>query len=573
MASADPQARSTKELVNALDSLKHGFGRGAADAKIEALQALKERSIRQASLLAKYHEALCYLQAYPDSRRLLAEIEEALSDVDRLVREAREQTAEGNYSRLDNAGIAGSTVTYPFSYPTARWLAEHFPEDVSIDWDAFEHEDRLLTLLPQFVSHLENEALDDPELETKHWLALGRSGKTDLTALIELLGRSSLGEEAVEAMYELLDLPVAWRLRGRGASRTLARLPGMKTYYQTRPLSRRKADLARHITRPMPEFERAGEADGCRLINASLAALGVRLRELVPLMHADPRDVWTADMGRGIVMVLIGVVPSCRMPVECTYSFLLLKNGVPLGYGCNSALADRSEVAVNIFETFRRGESAYVYAQVLRAVHHVFHSTSFLVDRYQIGYENSEGIRSGASWFYYKMGFRPVEPDAREIAEAEVRQIAADGRYRSPAATLRRLAKSDMLLSLSGEEPLAARLNLGALGRLVTSFIGREFGGDRSAAVRSSMRALKKALPVALLDRFSTDEVEAIRRFSPLVVQIPDLAGWRPGEKEGLVKLMAAKGGTSEIPYARRMAQHRRFVESLCVLSRRGEDL
>jgi hypothetical protein len=261
------------------------------------------------------------------------------------------------------------------------------------------------------------------------------------------------------------------------------------------------------------------------------------------------------------------------MPLECTYFFLLLKNGVPAGYGCGSTLADRSEVAANVFSSFRRGESAFIYGQVLRTVHHAFGSDSFLIDKYQIGYDNSEGIKSGAFWFYHKMGFRPVDSDVRQLAAGEVKKMAERRGYRSPPDVLRELAESDMLLSLTGRTPVAESMRLGNLGRVVTGFIGREFGGNRDAAIGAAMRRLRKALPLAPLSRFSTDEAQAIKRFSPLVVQIPDLGSWGRRDRAALVKLMAAKGSQSEIPYARQLAKHDRFLESLVALSRQGGEL
>jgi len=573
MEDANTEGLPTGKLLSTLDAIKHSYGPGMADRKLTALHALQGRSVRQASLLLKYHEALCYLQAYPDNSRLLAIVEEALGGFDRLVQDARRHTGNRNYGRLDNSGIAGTTVTHPFSYVTAGWLSENFPADVSIAWDDFEHEQGLLALLPLFVSYLENEAIDDQELETKHWLTLGQAGKTDLTALTELLAQGDLKPEALEAMYELLELYARWRLRGSGASRTLARLPGSRTHYQTGPLSRGKQNVIRQIRRPLSALRHA-EGDAARkYVEASRVALAVRLREMVPLIHANLQDVWVAEVGRGVDVVLIGALPRLRMPLECTYFFLLLKNGVPVGYGSGSALADRSEVAANIFDSFRGGESAFIYAQVLRVFRNAFGSSAFLIDRGQIGYDNSEGIKSGAFWFYYKMGFRPAETEARELAEAEASKVASRPGYRTSAGILRELAKSDMQLSLTGAEPAAGSIRLGNLGRIVTSHIGKEFGGSRAAAIKSAMSRLKKVLPMEALGRLSSDQTEAIRRFSPLVAQLPGIEGWRKEEKRALVTLMAAKGGASEMPYARRMAGHRRFLEGLCALSRQGEGM
>ena len=570
MADVILEGLSTKKLLDLFDSMKHNYGRAAATQKLQALRALRTRKIRQAALLARYHETLCFLQAYPDNRELLALVEDVLDGFDGLVQDARQHTAARNHKQLDNTGIAGTTVTYPFSYTTLKWLVRRFPNALSVDWKGFENEGKLLVMLPEFVTYLENEAIDDPELETRRWLTLGQEGKADVAALLELFENSRLRPQARDVLYELLDLSICWRLHGRGASRTAAKVAVPTVFYQAGPLSRRKGEVARLIRKPLPSVRQAGRDEAEGLISASWAALAVRLREMVPLLYANPRDVWTVEAERGVQVVLIGMLPSHRLPLECTYFFLLLKNGVPVGYGCGSTLADRTEVAANVFESFRRGESAFVYAQVLRAFHQVFGATSFLLDRSQIGYEDREGIKSGAFWFYHKMGFRPVAGEARQLADSELARMEKDRSYRSPAAVLRRLARSDMLLKLARKEPVAGQVRLGNIGRLVTGFIGREFGGHRAAAVKSAMDRLAGILPLEPFGRFSRDEMEAIRRFSPLVVQVPDLDAWRPDEKADFVALMAAKGSVSEIPYARRLARHRRFLRSLAVLSQQG---
>ena len=50
---------------------------------------------------------------------------------------------------------------------------------------------------------------------------------------------------------------------------------------------------------------------------------------------------------------------------------------------------------------------------LLRAL---FGCDSFAIDPYQLGHHNAEGLSSGAWWFYYKLGFRPIDPAARPWA-------------------------------------------------------------------------------------------------------------------------------------------------------------
>ncbi|MBK9983286.1 MAG: hypothetical protein IPP15_12935 [Saprospiraceae bacterium] len=71
----------------------------------------------------------------------------------------------------------------------------------------------------------------------------------------------------------------------------------------------------------------------------------------------------------------------------------------------------KSEFWNKIFSNpFRNGESAFILAQLLRVYKHVFKLSYFEVEPYQFGLDNPEGIASGAFWFYYRFGFRPLTP-------------------------------------------------------------------------------------------------------------------------------------------------------------------
>jgi hypothetical protein len=103
------------------------------------------------------------------------------------------------------------------------------------------------------------------------------------------------------------------------------------------------------------------------------------------------------------------------------------------------------EVGFNLYYTFRQGETAWLYARLLKLYRERFRVTSFLVDPYQLGHENEEAIESGSFWFYYKLGFRPESPEVARLAERERKKIASQPGYRTRPATLRKLAASPVV--------------------------------------------------------------------------------------------------------------------------------
>ena len=133
-------------------------------------------------------------------------------------------------------------------------------------------------------------------------------------------------------------------------------------------------------------------------------------------------------------------MPERRLLLEAVYGFLTLKNGVPIGYVLASALYRSSEIAYNVFETYRGGESSPIYGRVLACVRHLFGADAFTIFPYQLGDGNDEGLRSGAWWFYQKLGFEPRAAEARRVLARELARIKVDPRHRSDLATLKRLA-------------------------------------------------------------------------------------------------------------------------------------
>jgi hypothetical protein len=271
-----------------------------------------------------------------------------------------------------------------------------------------------------------------------------------------------------------------------------------------------------------------------------------------------------ADAGRGLQILLVGVIPEFRLPLEAYYTFLVLKNGVPVGYGGGGPLFDRLEIAGNIFEAFRQGESAYIFSQVFRTYRQLCGSRYFLVPRYQVGFENEEALQSGAFWFYHKLGFRPLDPRVRALSEEEQREIRADSAYRSSPKTLRRLAQSDMVLILDGDGGDPPRdLQPGHIGLLVTREIAQEFSGDRPAAVRAAARQVSRVLGCSGWRGWPAPQRLAMERLAPILALIPDLERWTAAERRALVRIIRAKGAERQAAYIRLLRGHRRLARSL----------
>jgi hypothetical protein len=120
---------------------------------------------------------------------------------------------------------------------------------------------------------------------------------------------------------------------------------------------------------------------------------------------------------------------------------------------CSSPpLGERAEVGFNLYYTFREGESAWLYARLLRLFRQVLGVTCFSVDPYQIGHGNAEALDSGAFWFYRKLGFRPAGPEAGRLVASEESRMRRTPGYRSSSRTLEKLANGYVLYEAPGTE-------------------------------------------------------------------------------------------------------------------------
>lgn len=533
-------------LADRLDAVKNTFGPRAVRIKARQLEQLARARMRDVENLVRAHEFCCYLQAYPDSPQVLRRTEGVLA----AFAGRRDLTRYRN--DLENSGIAGTELACSFSYHAARSLCRRHGPSLGINWAVVDAVGAFPAVMARLVPYLKEEMVY-PEPRYRGWVeaARGRRGAGDLIWLIERAEAVSKEDPAFAGLLAGLEIPIRWRLGDRPGSRTRAKLSVSRVYYQRGPL-RERVDLLREVHRPGMRIRPAGPSGG-RLLETARAAVSVRMRELDALNDADPDTVLIAEAGRGLQVVLIGARRERRLPLRALYAYLLLKNGVPVGYGDALLLFDAAEVAYNIFETFRQGESSWVYAQVLRMFRQHFGTRYILVHRYQIGDGNAEAIESGAFWFYFKLGFRPTDPARTRLADHEQRRVGARPAYRSSAVTLRRLAAGDLRLALvPGVERDFAGFDVMRMGLHVQRVPARH----AEAAMGRLGIALGPRAPAVL------------REWARLLAALPDFERWSRAQTRGLQAIMRAKLGPDEATYIRRMSRHAHLRDAILRLGR-----
>jgi hypothetical protein len=302
------------------------------------------------------------------------------------------------------------------------------------------------------------------------------------------------------------------------------------------------------------------------MIDMLRAATTVRYRELYGITNGDPGSVAHARVGRGVEIILWGLPPRRRLPLRAYHAGFTLKNGVPVDYIEGISLFDRMEVGFNLFYTFRDGESAWIYAQVLRLLHQISGVTCISVDPYQIGFNNEEAIESGAFWFYRKLGFRPTRPELARLTEAEEKKMSRQPGYRSSARTLRRLSQGNVVYEIPGSERgYWDGFHIRNLGQAVQRNMSKRYGGD-SGDIRSASREEVARALGADPGKWNESERCAFDKLALVLALIPDLAKWTDAEKRDIIRIIRAKMGRDESKYLRllqRQAKLRDWIRKI----------
>ncbi len=554
--------RAARALAH-LERIRDDYRAGSGARKRALLDALARARLRTAGQVARLHEVLCFLRAYPDDARVAARVERLLRGFARRADLARHR------ARLADSGIAGTTIRYRFFWPTARWLAYRSPAQLRLDRNDVAAGDNIAGALPHLVTPPEAEWLRARAPEGYAALDALRGRATDAAWLVRAVDAMPGDTFTREAFYDGLD-PSCELVPGRDTpSRTLDRHAPAPAVFRTSPLRRARPDLRAEIRRPPRAVRVAGREEGERVVALARGAMVTRSRDLDAFAYGDARDVRIVDDGDGLAFALVGVRPERRTLFAAVYGALTLQNGVPVGYSQLDVIAGTAAVSFNTFPTFRGGEAAHAFARLLALSRHLLGATSFSIEPYQLGVGNEEGIASGAWWFYYKLGFRPRAAEARRLVRRERARMRSNARHRSSPATLRRLAGWHLFLDLDPSRPLGLP-PMAVLGARAAAALARLGAADRDEALDRAGQALMHLTGLRSLAGFTPDERAAWRRWSPFVLALPGVARWPAADRRALARIVRAKGGRRESDFAALVDAHPGFSRALLGRGERG---
>lgn len=562
--------RSARSVLASLEKVKEQFDENSDQHKAELLDVLADMRFRSARDLLRFHELICFMRAYPDGPKVLKRAELLLNCFD--LRSDLKKLAKD----LVNTGISGTRIDYEFYWVTAEWLCRHWPEAIEVRWDEpFANGHKLHDMLRSLLPYAELILLDESGFEPRDWIELVKGpDETDAAFLVHRFQKLQCRDVTREMAYEDLDIPMSIMPGPDTPSRSKARYADAPIVFQKKARYNKRPVLRKEIRRAPRKVTPVSRREGAKLIKLARQSMVTREREVDAFANASADDVFVVDCEQGLQFIGMGPRPEKRHILESVYIFLIVKNGMPIGYVQPCCLFGSAEVNFNVFESFRGADAGWLYGRALATIHHLTKADCIVLDPYQVGgHGNIEGLKTGAWWFYYKMGFRPRDPYIRQLGLAEARKVKANRRYRTPISILRELGEGEMYLYLDKKrDDVLSVFPLANLGLQVTRMLADRFGADREKAITTCVREARNLLGVKSLRRMTKHEREAWKRWSPLLVTLPGVNRWSARHKSDAAALISAKGSQHELDYLRRLDRHKPLRKALSELAHANPD-
>ncbi len=545
--------------LNRLNKIKFLFGTEVINEKLKLLRFLQRRRLSTHHQVQFLHDVLCFMSAYPDDKSILQQVSLMLAEFDRR--------SDLHLFRHDlmNSGIKGTAIHYNLFWPMAQWIVSHWPECIRINWSDFENSDKLLDLLPQMVTFNESSLFDEYDFTPRQWInRLKSSEETDARFFIKRMEALYQSDFMRESVHDRIDPPYEI-LPGEATPETsTCRYMKARKIFQNSPLRTARPALPETLFEKTYSIRKLSASGGQTLINLARTTMITHERDLDAFSYGNKHDVRLVEFNDGLQIACIGMTPERRYLLHASYGFLDMRNGMPIGYFPVNTLFNTANVAFNIFSAFRGAEAAIIYCNNLTLAHQLLDAKTFIIDPYQLGHNNKEGLESGVWWFYYKLGFMPTDLAVRKLLKRELAKMHRNSNYRSNLEILNKLASENLYYRV-GNHPNDNDIleNLDYIPTEISNYLADRYGADRESAIRVCVAESTKAVGIRSLRSLSLDQREVWRRWSPLLLNLDNIARWSKKDKNTLAKIVSAKGGKEEGRYLELINKHKRLKQAI----------
>ena len=169
--------KSLASRLSELEASRFCHERGCAAAVEKLLAALKSARFGDAESLIRFHDALLFLRAFPQSRKVIPLTENLLTGIAQQVARLRDSGADMDlFDSEQFSGIAGTVISDSFTYEVARWLVQRYPKELSVDWDLDEQGRQMAVSLPRFLPLLADDSLVEADTPYLDWMGNAAGG-------------------------------------------------------------------------------------------------------------------------------------------------------------------------------------------------------------------------------------------------------------------------------------------------------------------------------------------------------------------------------------------------------------
>lgn len=539
------------EKLSKLKSLLFQFDKTHDEEKKQLLNQLINFGSFKLQSFKQFHQLLLGMQAYPTNTTLLNLTNSTMSKLlDQLEKNKPLQ------HKLIGTGYLHTSVECNYSYGKVNYLIRKFSHQVLIHSASSSIETQKV-ILKLVLPSIEYSSIHEGEKDLKSRISKFNFSKklTDLEWLIQTIQQSDLNKKTQAVIYDQLGIFIQWQVSSHDKSVSFLRGPSLPIYYHTTPLEK-KTNVQEIIQQKLPVPIKLSNNEKENIIDAAKLTLFYLYRETEPFTNANKDDITLFQLDKGISIALFGSNIDKRYSLESYIGYMVFKNNIPASYGGGWIFGERSQFGINILESFRGGESALIICELLRVYHQYFGVTRFVVKPYQFGLNNTEALKTGAFWFYYKLGFRPENNTLKELALQEEKQKLINPNYKSDISTLKKYTKSNLALTLS--ESTYPNYDSELLSKHITTYINTTFNGNREQGLTQCFDQLKETLAVDTKN-WKQEDIDYAKQASVLFSMKPNSKTWQQKNKKNIQQFILLKSAKTELPWIKHLQKFDSF--------------
>lgn len=487
-----------KSNVEALKKIVNRFDSEGNRQKVSIMKWLSENKMPLTKLLVSYFEALLFIRAFPPDKKTFKIAEHEIVRITAYLKKQPLKAMEV----FTNSGIPFTKYQACYSHDCTRWLSTHSDctihitsiEDVLFDLNVV-----LKVTLPSVERSETTSAISDMELLNE----LMPKKELQLPYLLNELSRFDDQPYVKDHFYEGLGIQTDILPKNKFFSKAYNQIEIPEMFYHNDSIKHFNArDI---LDSKLPAVASLTEVQRSRTVRVIKNSMAITDRETDPATFMKEESLRLFHLERGLSVAIYAMEPQRQLPLESYFGYTLFKNGYPAAYAGGWVFGSRSDFGLNIYDHFRGGESGYMVCQVLRVYRQLFNVNYFQVEASQFGLDSPEGIATGVFWFYYKLGFRPIDHTLRKLAADEYKKIRSRKGYRTPERILIKFTESNISLNLGKGVPLGV---YDITNKIKQMIIRKHLGNSRQAELKSIEMFLSKT---KLKNAFNKDEYEVLK--------------------------------------------------------------